>query len=506
MKKLFLLLAMVGLVAISCEGGLDNEDNGGNTSTPKIELSRQTIEVDFEPNTYAVSVTSPYSWKAESDNEWIVVESKTGIAGTEELSFRVECNDEEKERKGTILLTNSAFDLATELYVTQKKFIPKFSIEPEALNFATEGGTQEVTITSNFEYEVSTDADWFTITETENGIVVSVSNYYEIKERSADIIISSEKYNISKTIKVTQNGLSEEEYAKRCCIFYTSSDGEVITPYKTDVFGANIVSNTYENGKGVITFDDEVTSIGDYVFENCSSLTSITIPDSVTEIGEGAFYKCTSLKSITIGNSVTSIGDYAFEDCRSLTSITIPNGVTSIGDSAFSYCDSLTSITIPDSVTKIGGSAFSHCSSLTSVTIGNSVTSIGSEVFDWCTSLTSVTIGNSVTEIGFRAFSTCFSLTSVTIPDSVTSIGNEAFAGCESLTSVYCKPTTPPAIHYDSGNFSSYFSSFPFNSDMTIYVPSDSYDLYTQYSSPADGYTAKQNWCMYKSYLKKYNF
>ena len=81
-------------------------------------------------------------------------------------------------------------------------------------------------------------------------------------------------------------------------IWYTSSNEDVVTPYKTDVFGANIVSNTYENGKGIIKFDNSVTYIGNTAFIG-SSLTSITIGESVTSIGGYAFAGCETLTSIT---------------------------------------------------------------------------------------------------------------------------------------------------------------------------------------------------------------
>ena len=45
-----------------------------------------------------------------------------------------------------------------------------------------------------------------------------------------------------------------------------------------------------------------------------------------------------------IPDHATSIGDYAFCFCESLTSITIPNSVNSIGKSAFCDCSSLTSV------------------------------------------------------------------------------------------------------------------------------------------------------------------
>ena len=324
-------------------------------------------------------------------------------------------------------------------------------------------------------------------------------------------------------------------------IWYTSSDGNIATPSKTDVFGANIVSNTYENGKGVIVFDAPVTSIGEQAFRDCSSLTSVTIPDSVTSIGEQAFYGCSSLTSVTIGNSVTSIGSAAFYECSSLTSVTIPDGVTSIRARAFYCCSSLTSVTIPDSVTSIGNSAFyfcngeliinsktlvekdytssnyptyngwlycnsftkltigdnitkigdyafRDCSSLTSVTIPDSVTSIGARAFYCCSSLTSVIIPDSVTSIEYSAFENCSSLTSATIGNSVTSIGWDAFNGCSSLTSVYCKPTTPPTGDYYMFDDNA--------SGRKIYVPRNS----------VDAYKSTSYWSDYADYIVGYDF
>ena len=174
-----------------------------------------------------------------------------------------------------------------------------------------------------------------------------------------------------------------------------------------------------------VVIADGVTSIGEYAFYYCKSLTSMTIPDSVTSISSSTFASCTSLTSVTIPNSVTSIGEYAFYDCKSLTSVTIPGSVTSIGLYAFASCTSLTGIWVAEGNSHYANDASGvlfnkdkttlvQCpGAFAAYTIPDSVTSIGDNTFDHCTSLTSVTIPDGVTSIGWRAFSNCTSLTDV---------------------------------------------------------------------------------------------
>ena len=159
------------------------------------------------------------------------------------------------------------------------------------------------------------------------------------------------------------------------------------------------------------------------------NIESYVIPSSVTSIGDWAFYGCDSLSEVVIPSSVTSIGDRAFKDCGSLSSIVIPSSVTSIGDWAFYDCRSLSDIVIPSSVTRIGNSVFRGCSSLSDIVIPSSVTSIGDWAFGGCGSLSSIVIPDSVTSIGCSAFFDCGSRSSIVIPSSVTSIGDSAFGG-----------------------------------------------------------------------------
>ncbi|MCR5407503.1 MAG: leucine-rich repeat domain-containing protein [Bacteroidales bacterium] len=284
-------------------------------------------------------------------------------------------------------------------------------------------------------------------------------------------------------------------------IWYTSTDGEIVEPYATDVFDANIISNEYSaNGLWKIVFDGNVTSIGKRAFYFCTRLQSISIPSGVTSIGSEAFYKCTNITSFIIPETVSTLGEGAFQFCQSLESIDIPlsitkipsycffncshmhsiklhSSITSIGGYVFDTCRALNSITLPEGINKIGCMTFHDCGSLISIDIPASVKIIDARGFSGCTSLTTVNfVGNNLNEIRSGAFYNC-AIESITIPSSVTILGNQAFMNCSSLSSITVLPTTPPT------GGTGFFDN---TNDTQINVPSGTVDAY----KTADGWSA----------------
>ena len=365
MKKLFLLLALMGMVVVGCSK--DEVDKGNDNDIPEnifFELDKESITISPYGGSVDVVVYSNYKWEISGVSDWCTPSVKKGAANEDGQKVTFSADVADADREATFWFRCA--DKQIKFVVSQKS--------NNAIIYYT---------SSNSKIVQPNDSSAFGAT--------IISNTYKDGVGVIDF---------NATITTIGNSAFEG------CYSLTS----VNIPDSVTTIGGDALA--YCGSLTSVTIPDSVTKIGNCAFYGCSSLTSVTIGDSVTEIGNSAFAECDSLTSVTMPDSVTTIGERAFWGC-SLTSITIGDSVTTIGDEAFCWCSSLTSVTIPDSVTTIGEGAFSNCSSLTSVTIGDSVTAIGYAAFRDCSSLTSVTIPDSVTSIGDWAFDGCSSLTSV---------------------------------------------------------------------------------------------
>ena len=174
-----------------------------------------------------------------------------------------------------------------------------------------------------------------------------------------------------------------------------------------------------------VVFSDKATSVGDFTFEGCTSLTSVQLPSSVTSIGERAFSGCRSLTEAPIPSGVTDIGEYAFSECRGLKKLTLPAGIRQISNGAFSYCG-----------------------------------------FTWVHFPTGLQV------IGYGAFASCEHLQSVVLPASLAELDECAFSCCWNLASVYMRNPEPPFLGNGGGHFKGV------SDECILYVPKGSLDAY----------------------------
>ncbi|MBR3600863.1 MAG: leucine-rich repeat domain-containing protein [Lachnospiraceae bacterium] len=68
-----------------------------------------------------------------------------------------------------------------------------------------------------------------------------------------------------------------------------------------------------------VSFEEGISVLPAYLFNECDSIEEVRIPSSVTEIGESAFGYCDNLKAMEIPSGVNQIGRNAFGGCKNLT-------------------------------------------------------------------------------------------------------------------------------------------------------------------------------------------
>ena len=161
----------------------------------------------------------------------------------------------------------------------------------------------------------------------------------------------------------------------RTAFAYCSALTSITIPESVTSIGADAFSDC--RVLTCIAIPESVTSIGESAFHCCSGLMSIVVdpknPNYNSRDNCNAIIQTTTnalvagCNNTIIPEGVTSIVEYVFENCSGLNSITLPESVTSIGRETFRDCSGLISVTIPGSVTEIGLGAFVGCVGLTDI-------------------------------------------------------------------------------------------------------------------------------------------
>ena len=283
--------------------------------------------------------------------------------------------------------------------------------------------------------------------------------------------------------------------------------------------------NDYKSQITDIVIESGVTSIGNYAFYKCTTLTNVTIPDSVTYIGNEAFGYDMNLLTRPYYSSNCILGSYVFSNCgfasgsigSSITwsldskiltisgygeipqskstsqnpwynykdiveNVVIENGITVVNTSTIEILTAVKTITLPPSITKLfcnfgflnslNGIYISDLASWCNITFKNNIYNPLSKAKNLYLNnelVTHLTIPNNVTSIGDYAFYGCTSITDITIPNNVTSIGDYAFYGCTSITDITI-PNSVTRIGKRAFNNTSYYNNSENWDDNVLYI------------------------------------
>ncbi len=173
-----------------------------------LSVSTNIFSVNADRNTYNFSITSNLDWTITSDQSWCTPSIAAG-SNNQTVSFVVSENTSTQERRAMISV--KAGTLLQQITVTQTGTSQTLAVSKNSFLFGSEIGQGEFTISSNTNWNISSDRSWCSVATTSgsNNKTVSflITENTSTQRRSA--IITVETSSSSIQIVVTQEGKTE---------------------------------------------------------------------------------------------------------------------------------------------------------------------------------------------------------------------------------------------------------------------------------------------------------
>ena len=129
-----------------------------------------------------------------------------------------------------------------------------------------------------------------------------------------------------------------------------------------------------------MTLPSTLTSIGWYIFNNCTNLTNIIVKGRF-DVLRYTFVNVNSLNMTVTFDYSGYVPNYICLGVTKLKTVIFSNLITGIELEAFSGCTGLNEIIFPTSITTIQNSAFFNCPNLNSVSFLGEIATIGTNNF-----------------------------------------------------------------------------------------------------------------------------
>ena len=279
-----MLLVYLGIIFVNF--GFISCSDDSESPLLTVNVTESTI---FEANGGGawIDVASNVEWNAfvrydDESSKWLSLSTTSG-KGDNKIKVMASANNSTDTRNAKVIIqAKNEADLIQELTLSQKGEAAALKLSPNNITLLALDKAFSIRIESNTEWEITTDASWLKLQKergSRSGGVEMKADDNTGRERTATVTVSANKFDLKKSVQVTQQGI--ESYLFR----------EPYTGWETSIDEMKAYMNTYEIAKedsSIIFYFGKYREVGTgYIFDSNKMVRSIIqLNSSTNTVGE----------------------------------------------------------------------------------------------------------------------------------------------------------------------------------------------------------------------------